>query len=217
VSLSQGQLTEGSVRLPAGGGLRPTPETVVLRLAVLSSWCVVILGAAVSSSQAQPDEGAVINREYRIKAAYLYNFSGYVRWPVDAFPANDAPLVIGVLGTNPFGDILNEIARTKKVDGRPIVAKRFASMAAYTPCHVLFVPSSTSPDETAAAIRKTHGSAVLLVGEAPGFAERGGAVNFFIEENKVRFEINLDVAKRQQLKISSKLLGLARIVQGQKQ
>jgi hypothetical protein len=215
VSLSQQQLTEGSARLPARGGLRPTPQRLVLRLAVLSFCCAVILAAAVSSLQAQPDEGAGVSREYTIKAAYLYNFSNYVQWPAKAFPTSDAPLVIGVLGTDPFGEILNEIARTKKVAGRPIVVRRFASMAAYAFCHVLFVPSSTGPAETAAAIRKTHDSPVLLVGETPGFAEEGGAVNFFIEENKVRFEINVAAARRQQLKISSKLLGLAKIVGGQ--
>jgi hypothetical protein len=172
---------------------------------------------SVHLARAQPDEGAVINREYAIKAAYLHNFSSYVQWPAGAFPTSDAPLVIGVLGTDPFGEVLNEIARTKKVGGRPIVVKQFASMAAYAPCHVLFVASSTSPQEQAAAIRKAHGSPVLLVGENPGFAEQGGAIDFFIEQNKVRFEINLDVAKRQQLKISSKLLGLAKIVGGQQQ
>jgi hypothetical protein len=191
---------------PAGAVFRPLAARVV-------PFAVALL-AAVSFSEAQ-DEGAVVNREYTIKAAYLYNFSSYVQWPVEAFPTNDTPLVIGVLGTDPFGEILNEIARTKKVGGRPIVARRFASMAAYAPCHVLFVPSSTSADETAAAIRKTRGSPVLLVGENPAFAEDGGAVTFFIEENKVRFEINVDVARRQQLKISSKLLGLAKIVGGQ--
>jgi hypothetical protein len=215
VSFSREQLTEGSARLPTRGGLRPTPERPVLRLAVLSFCCAVILAAAVSSSRAQPDEGAGVNREYTIKAAYLYNFSSYVQWPAEAFPTSDTPLVIGVLGTDPFGEILNEIVRTKKVAGRPIVARRFASMAVYAPCHVLFVPSSTSADETAAAIRKTHGSPVLLVGENPGFAAEGGNVNFFIEENKVRFEINVDAARRRQLKISSKLLGLAKIVGAQ--
>ena len=213
--LSQERLAEDSARLPTCGGLRPVPERLMLGLVAISCWCVVIFAAAVSSSQAQPDEAALINREYAIKAAYLYNFGNYVEWPVEAFPTNDTPLVIGVLGRDPFGEILNEIARTKKVGGRPIVAKRFASLAAYTPCHILFVPSSTDPEEQAAAIRQAHGSPVLLVGENPGFAEQGGTVDFFIEENKVRFEINADVAKRQQLKISSKLLGLARIVGGQ--
>lgn len=194
--------------MPAGAVFRPLAAPV-LALAVA-------LLAAVSFSEAQ-EEGAVVNREYTIKAAYLYNFSSYVQWPAGAFPTSDTPLVIGVLGTDPFGEVLNEIARTKKVGGRPIVVKQFASMAAYAPCHVLFVASSANPQEQAAAIRKAHGSPVLLVGENPGFAERGGTVDFFIEENKVRFEINVDVAKRQQLKISSKLLGLAKIVGGQQQ
>lgn len=95
------------------------------------------------------------------------------------------------------------------------MVKRFPSMAAYTPCHILFIPSSVGPEEQAAAIRKTHGLPVLLVGETPDFAEQGGDVNFFIEDNRVRFEINREAAMRQRLKISSKLLGLAKIVGGQ--
>jgi hypothetical protein len=211
------QFDEERRRLPARDSPRQAADGGVLgRVVFAFSWTAMLV-IGVSLSVAQTDDEAALNREYPIKAAYLYNFSRYVQWPAEAFPTSDTPLVIGVLGTNPFGDTLDEIARTKKVDGRSIVAKRFASMAAYTPCHVLFVPSSTSPEEQAAAIRKTYGIPVLVVGENPGFAEQGGAVNFFIEENKVRFEINVDVAKRQKLKISSKLLSLAKIVGGQQQ
>jgi hypothetical protein len=215
VGLSQQPLAASSVRLPARGGLRPTPANVLRHLVVLSLGWAMVSAATVCSAQEQTDEQAVINHEYAIKAAYLYHFGGYVEWPASAFPTKDTPLVIGVLGTNPFGDTLDEIVRTKKVAGHSIVAKVFASMAAYTPCHILFVHASTSPEEMATAIRAANGLPVLLVGENPGFIEQGGTINFFIEENKVRFEINVDIAKRQHLKISSKLLGLAKIAQPQ--
>ena len=97
----------------------------------------------------------ISNREYAIKAAYLYQFSRYVQWPADAFANDRSPLVIGVLGTDPFGGILEEIARTKRIEGRPIVVRRFASMAEYTPCHILFVSSSVGPEQRAAAIQKS--------------------------------------------------------------
>jgi hypothetical protein len=213
VSLSEEQLADGDIRLPARGRLRPAFQRLVLRPAVLGFWCVVAL-AAVSSSQAQPDEAAVINREYPIKAAYLYNFGNYVQWPAAAFPAAETPFVIGVLGDDPFGGLLDEIARTKKLDGRQIAVKRFASMADYSPCHILFVPVSVAAEQRKAAVRTAHAASVLLVGETAGFAQEGGTVGFFLEENKVRFEVNLEVAKREQLKISSKLLSLAKIVGG---
>jgi hypothetical protein len=161
---------------------------------------------------AQTEDAEELNREYAIKAAYLYQFSRYVQWPAQSFAGDQAPLVLGVLGADPFRDILDAIARTKQVEGRSIVIRRFSSMAEYTPCHILFVASSAGPEQTAAAIRKLRGAAVLLVGEEPGFADHGGSVNFFLDDNRIRFEINTEVAKKGQLKISSKLLSLARIV-----
>jgi hypothetical protein len=117
-----------------------------------------------------------------------------------------------VLGVDPFGGVLDEIARSKRIEGHTIVIRRFASMADYTPCHILFIAASVSPEEKAAAIQKARGSAVLLVGEEPGFADEGGMINFFMDENKIRFEINTENAKQDRLKISSKLLSLAKII-----
>jgi hypothetical protein len=161
---------------------------------------------------AQDDDQAAANREYAIKAAYLYQFGRYVQWPADAYPSEITPLVIGVLGTDPFGGVLDEIARTKQIDRRPIVVRHFASMKEYTPCNILFVTASAGAEETAAAIKKTRHDPVLLVGEEPGFAEQGGMINFFLDENRIRFEINAEIARQHQLKISSKLLHLAKLV-----
>jgi hypothetical protein len=173
----------------------------------------IALLAGVSPLAGQPpDDAADINREYAIKAAYLYQFGHYVQWPVPAFANPQAPLVIGVLGTDPFGGILDEIARTKRIDDRPIVVRRFATMADYVPCHVLFINAAASTEDKAAAIDRLRGVATLVVGEEPGFAEHGAIINFFLEENKIRFEINAKVAQQAKLKISSKLLSLAKIV-----
>jgi len=173
-----------------------------------------LVGAGATKVQAQEDQGSGASREYAIKAAYLYQFSRYVQWPAEAIGGGETPFVIGVVGSDPFGEVLDEIARTKKVEGRPIVVRRLASAADYGPCHIVFVPSSATAAEREAAIRKAHGAPVLLVGEDSGFAQRGGTVNFLVEDNKVRFEINVDAAKQQRLKISSKLLSLAKIVGG---
>ncbi len=177
---------------------------------------VAVLGlttflAGGAAARAQSDDDG-IDREYAIKAAYLYQFGRYVQWPAATFADERSPLVIGVLGQDPFGGILEEIARTKRIDGHPIVVRRFASMADYTACHILFITSSVAPEQKAAALQKLQGTPTLLVGEEPGFAKEGGAINFFLEENKIRFEINMEIAKQDQLKISSKLLSLARLV-----
>ncbi len=170
-----------------------------------------MLAGGVSRLPAQSDDSSEISREYAIKAAYLYQFGRYVEWPAQSFADNRSPLIIGVLGTDPFGGILEEIARTKRIEGRPIVVRRFTSMADYPACHILFITSSVGPEQKAAAIQKAQGTHTLLVGEEPGFVEHGGTINFFLEENKIRFEINAEVAKKNQLKISSKLLSLAKI------
>jgi hypothetical protein len=85
-------------------------------------------------------------------------------------------------------------------------------MQEYTRCHLLFVPRSASSQEQAAAIRQTRGAPVLLVGDSAGFAEQRGGVGFYIEQNKVRFAISTAAANEQHLKISSKLLALAKLV-----
>ncbi len=91
--------------------------------------CLTVFALAVGELQAQPDDGADNSREYAIKAAYLYQFGRYVQWPAEAFVDERSPLVIGVLGADSFGGVLDEIARSKQVDGRPIVVRRFASMS----------------------------------------------------------------------------------------
>jgi hypothetical protein len=181
------------------------------RLLLLVLTCAMTFGGAVGRLRAQPEDEN-INREYAIKAAYLYQFARYVQWPAQAFVDEHSPVVIGVLGADPFGNVLNEIARTKQIDGRAIAIRRYASMADYKPCQILFVSASVSSDQKAAAIQMARKSSVLLVGEEPGFAEQGGTINFVMDENRIRFEINAEAAKQEQLKISSKLLSLAKIV-----
>jgi hypothetical protein len=190
---------------------RTTPELSRRGLLFSMAWAILLAGGVTplrAQIEGDPDPG----REYKIKAAYLYQFGRYVQWPSTAFSDVRAPLVIGVLGTDPLAELLDEIARTKQIEGRPIVVRRFPSMEKFGPCHILFVASSLSREETAAAIKKTRGTPVLVVGDNPEFADRGGVIGFFVEQNRVRFAINTEVAKQGQLKISSKLLSLAKLV-----
>ena len=162
----------------------------------------------------QDSNEPVVNREYHLKALFLYNFGGYVEWPADAFSSGQDPFVIGVLGSSPVDVTLKEISATKRINGRKIVVQRFASLDSLTPCQILFIARDVAPQQQVAAISRLQSHPVLVVGESPNFSGRGGCVNFIIEANRIRFEINIDAAKQHRLKISAKLLALAKIVPG---
>ena len=175
--------------------------------------CVAALAvAAPAFAQSGGQEG--FNREYQIKAAFLYNFGrdAYIRWPLEALGDESQPFVIGILGRNPFGNSLAEIAQHKKVKGRKFVVLRFPTMDDYQSCHVLFVGRNVTREQQLEAIQRTANDQVLVVGESLGFAASGGVINFYLEQNTVRFEINLESARQRGLVISSRLLGVARVL-----
>ncbi len=147
--------------------------------------------------------------EYKLKAVCLYNFSKFVEWPSDAFPNESAPLVVGILGTDPFGPDFDQALRNKLANGRKIEIKRFAQVQDVSACHMLFVAASETA-HLSDAMEKVKDKSVMLVGDVPDFAKNGGTVRFFLEDNKIRFEINLEAAKRSRLKINSQLLSLAK-------
>lgn len=149
--------------------------------------------------------------EYEVKAAFLYHFIQFVEWPAEVVPEEGGTFTIGVLGDDPFGQLLDKAVREETVRGRSVVVRRFRDVSAASSCHVLFV-SKSEKGELPVILKRTEGMPVLTVGEVDGFAERGGIVNFFIEKNRIRFEINQDSAERKGLKISSKLLSLGRLV-----
>ena len=149
--------------------------------------------------------------EYQIKAAFLYNFAKFVEWPPEAFSDAKSPIVIAILGEDPFDPSLEEIIAGKTVQGRPLVVKHWKNLDGSWQCHILFV-SASARGFLGDIFQKTGLSNVLTVGEMEGFAQRGGMINFILFENKVRFEINHKAAESAGLKISSKLLSLARKV-----
>ena len=112
-----------------------------------------------------------IDREYTIKGAYLYNFGRYVQWPATAFVDDHAPFVMACLARI-LWTVLDEIATSAKVDGRPVVAKRFATLAEYSPCHILFITASTDAKVKTEALAKLQNKGVLLVGEEAGLVQQ---------------------------------------------
>jgi len=153
--------------------------------------------------------------EYEVKAAFLYNFARFVEWPTQSFQTRQDPIVVCVLGRNPFGNALQEVIRGKSIDGRAFVSRQVADAEEARACQILFVSASAGKH-----FRSLWGSlkpaGILTVGEAEGFASSGGVINFKLDSGRVRFEINLDAAEHAQLHISSKLLSLAEIVKTEK-
>ena len=150
--------------------------------------------------------------EYKVKAAFLYNFTKFVEWPDSAFRDPSAPFVVAVLGDDPFGDAL-DVLKGKTAQGRPIVVRRAASLDALGRFHLLFVATSEKSrlESVLPAAEAMH---ALTVGDAPGFRSQGGIIQLVRDGDRIGFEVNPDASRRAGLKISSKLLGLARAVGG---
>jgi hypothetical protein len=167
----------------------------------------LFLLAFLSPARAQNEASG----EYSVKLAFLYNFAQFVQWPADSFRNSRAPLTICVAGDNPFEGEIGQSLQGRAVGGHPIELKRLRPQEDPRTCHMIFVRAA----ETKAVIRivaGARGSSTLTVGEAAGFAARGGIINLTKEENRLRFEVNIDAAAETRLKISSKLFSLARIV-----
>jgi len=147
--------------------------------------------------------------EYQVKAAYLFNFLKFVEWPDDVFPDTLAPFVIGIVGNDPFGDALPQVIVGKTVQGRDLVVRKYGTGENLRGCQILFIDASEKKrlPQLLAGLR---GSSVLTVADLYGFLDAGGMIQFLSEDNHVRFAINADAAVRARLKVSSKLLSLAR-------
>jgi hypothetical protein len=149
--------------------------------------------------------------EYQVKAVFLFNFTQFVEWPASAFVDASSPIIIGVLGSDPFGTALEEAIQGETVNGRPLSIRRYASVEQVDGCHVLFINLPATQKLTAAleSIRRRN---ILTVSDAKEFARAGGVIELLTINNKIRLQINLDAAKLANLTISSKLLRPARIV-----
>lgn len=169
---------------------------------------LLVVGLVEPAGQAAP---SLPPREYQIKAVFLFNFTQFVDWPTNAFAGATAPLVIGVLGTDPFGKDLDEVVHGEKIKGHSLVVQRYDRVEDIKDCHVLFISHSEKSrlEQILAALK---GRSTLTVADAEGFARRGVMVRFVTQKRKIRLRINLEAAKAAGLTLSSKLLRSAEIV-----
>jgi hypothetical protein len=172
---------------------------------------LVMLAFATSVGASAPSSQNAL--EYQVKAAYLGNFAQLVEWPATAFSHADEPFRVCVFGNDPFGQTLDRTLEGDRVAGHPIVVQRIKEEGPLTGCRILFVPAQQMA-QAAKLLQAVRRRPVLTVGESPQFLERGGAINLVVEGGRVRFDVNLDGAAPAGLKIGSKLLRVARSVQG---
>ena len=147
---------------------------------------------------------AVEQAEYAVKAAFLSKFAFYVEWPPGAFGAG-TPLMLCVVGDDPFGNYLDEAVAGQQVEGRSMVVRRLKSVSRDSGCHIAYVGSEPRPGAVSDALR---GSPTLVVTDAQTTAA-GGAIHFVLKDNRVRFTIDDEAAAQSGLAVSSKLLSLA--------
>ncbi len=144
--------------------------------------------------------------EYQVKAAFLYNFAKFVQWPASEDKSH--PLTMCVFGDDAFAFVLRDMVGGKSVQGRNLVVRSFGAEEESHACQILFI-SAAEARRTGGLLAAASGEAVLTVGETAPFLREGGLVRFYVESNRLRFQVNVEGAQQAGLKISSQLLGIA--------
>jgi len=149
--------------------------------------------------------------EAQVEAVFLFNFAQFVDWPPEAVPDSQAPLVIGILGGDPFGEFLDATVRGERRGARPFVVHRYQGVDDVTRCDILFISRSAgyAPEDILARLKNRP---ILTVSDADRFAERGGMIRFVTDKSRIRLQINPEAAEAAHLTISSKLLRVAEVI-----
>jgi hypothetical protein len=186
-----------------------SPRSIAGRLlagAVLAVAWIAILPAAVSG--AADDAGTL---ERRVKAAFLYQFVAYVEWPPDAFTKSGTPITIAVTGAESLAEELRQVVSGRTVGGRQVTVRRVGPGELLEGVHILFIGMAENA-RLGELTRSTQSLPILTVTESTGALERGSMINFVLDQRRVRFEVALDTAEKRGLRLSSRLLAVARDV-----
>jgi YfiR/HmsC-like len=180
------------------------------------TWCLVcglLLPAAGGDSSLSAQSAP--SKEYQVKAVFLFNFAQFVEWPSASFAGDNAPLVIGVLGEDPFGAFLDETVRAEKVGNSPMQVQRYHRIDDVTTCHILFI-SRSEESRLEQILASLKDRTILVVGDSEDFIQRAGMIQLATSQGKIRLRINVNAATAANLTISSKLLRSAELVTGSK-
>jgi hypothetical protein len=170
------------------------------------AWLALVVALGLSPTAGWADA----TQEYRVKAAFLLNFTRFVEWPPERAETG-APFVIGVLGRNPFGAELERVVEARVVAGRPIEVRHLARAIEAEGVDLLFVGEGEER-RLGGAVEALRRAGLLTVGETDHFLAAGGAIGFHLVDGRVRFAINLDAAERNGLRVSAQLQKLATVV-----
>lgn len=176
----------------------------------LVRWIGILMGGPLlllSLNRTLPAQES-LTREYQIKATFLYNFTQFVQWPDTAFSEAESPLVIGVLGQDPFGSYLDETVKGKMIDNHPLVIQRYKKVEDVKGSHILFIGHKKNEDAMH-ALKHLSTQPVLTVSDVDGFARMGGMIQFINDSGRIRLLVNVSAATDANLVVSSKLLRLA--------
>jgi len=169
---------------------------------------LMAVGPVAWAFGASDDDDSQMGMEYQIKAAFLFNFAKFVDWPSRKFTQPDSPLLIGIVGEDPFGGLLEEAVQDKRINDRAVAIRHIDTMEELRKCHIIFVCRSEE-ERLGPILSEVRGDNVLTVGETDKFISKGGMINFVMIGSSVHFQINDSAARHAGLKISSKLSSLA--------
>ena len=174
---------------------------MVARLLQIVAACMMLAGAPANAQNPT---------EYDVKAAFLLNFTKFVEWPESVFESPSAPFRICIVGEDPFGETLDKMVEGEKVASHKLVVDRLKRGSSAGGCEVAFY---TKADRNAAQSIAREAPHVLTVGETDEFLHEGGVIRFVLDHNRVRFDVSQAAARKAELKVSSKLLNVARRVE----
>jgi hypothetical protein len=195
------------INAPAGRRRREASRWGQLGSLMALVFCLMLVPAMRGADAPAP-------KEHQVKAAFIYNFLKFVEWPAEKFADTNAPIIIGVAKAGPLSAALEATVKDRKINGRAIVV-RPAETSDAARLH-LFCFTGMEEARLLEAMAAFTGKRVLTVGDTDKFAQSGGMIIFMPETDKLRFEINVDAAEREGLKISAQLQKLAKSIRRQK-
>jgi hypothetical protein len=199
---------ESTGRGPGAPTAAPRGFTPAQRWAAHRCVAALLAVLAGSSAAAAPDT----ELEYDVKVEFIERFTHFVDWPPELFPSEDTAFVLCAVGQGPLSSRLERLVARGGIKGHPARIRHVGRNGSTDGCHLLYI-APTDPDQAGRILDRTQGKPVLSIGDTPGFAEQGVLINLFLDESsRVRFQINVDAVRASRLRVSAKLMSLARLV-----
>jgi len=178
-------------------------------MALLRQWLIALLCSLFLPNAFSQEEPKAEN-PYRVEAAFLRNFARYVTWPTQAFPKDHSPWRVGVLGQDPFGELLEKTLEGRTEKGRPFEIFRASTLDKLPACHIVFIAYGDA-EKRRTALNELRDEPVLTVSNEPDFLDEGGIILLDVKD-RILMSVNLDQARAASLTIQTKMLEVSRNV-----